>query len=167
MKKKLKKLLHINMTAALSIVVVAVMAAATAMGGVGKNFLFQPDDTPLTLSYGTPEGAHAYDLSEEDENGKNVSPDSDRKSEPEPEQAPPDEPVQDVILPEDLISEPAQLQTVETPVDHSSQVQTQPGAAGTAPQGPPLVWQPDAFRRRRTAGAAVDASRRRHAAFRS
>ncbi|MCI8610248.1 MAG: leucine-rich repeat protein [Firmicutes bacterium] len=126
--RKLSRTFHVSGTVVISVIVVAAMLIVTVSGGVGQDFLFEPEDNMVALSYGVPEAdGAAYDLSEEDESGKNIDKDSDRQKEQEPEEDTLGSVEEDVILPETMVDDDGDHKTVDAPISDSEGPSGKPG----------------------------------------
>lgn len=125
MKKMLKTLaglLHGNWIVTVSALVVTAMVAVVVVNGAGEDSHFTPDTTNALSYYGAPEAEGiTYNLSEEDESGKDINQNSDRNREREQEE-PESENIlgneEKVILPSDMAKSGGQP-TVDAPVDNT------------------------------------------------
>lgn len=137
MKKLLKRLgerLRAGGTAIAALALVGTMAAATVAGGFGGGFTFEPTAGDRSaVSYGDPNTEHtSYDLSEEEESGKDVNRESDRQKEKEEEPTPPEEDTLteddgEILLPEELADEGEIGGKVDVPVTEMPVDPSQPG----------------------------------------
>lgn len=136
MLKTLAELFHGNWIVTVSALVVTVMVAVVVVNGAGEDSRFTPDTTNALSYYGTPEAEGiTYNLSEDDQSGKDINQNSDRdreREEPETENTLGNE--EKVILPSDM-SNPGGQPTVDAPVDNTLGTGDNPGYNPNQPGG--------------------------------